>query len=302
MHSDAPKSAYFALALGVLCIGTSAIFVKLAAVPGISSAFYRVFFAGLVLLPLQLAHKKRFLPPKKDLRLIVIGGLALAGDLALWNTAILLTSATAATLLSNNSPLWVGLGTMLIFQERLSTKYWLGLFTALSGMFIIVGGNALQELQFNSGDLLAIAASLMYAAYMLITQKARACTDTLSLNLLTMLIGSIVLLPTALLFKHPLVGFNSQTWLALLSLGLVPQVIGWLAINYAMGYLPAARVSVILLGQPVVTAILGILLLDEALTISLVVGGALVLTGIYLVNQRTQSKPEKAPNAYTQSA
>ena len=300
MQTPETKSAYMALALGVFCIGTSAIFVKIASLPGAVSAFYRVFFAGLALLPLRLSHKKPLFPPRKELRLIGLGGLAFAGDLVLWNTSLLLTSAAAATLLANNSPLWVGLGATLFFREKLSLKYWLGLIISLTGMVVIVGGNAIQELRFNLGDLLAIGASFFYAAYMLITQKARAKTDTLTLNLLTMLACVIILLPINFLFNRSLTGFSIQTWLALVGLGLVPQFIGWLAINYAMGHLPAARVSVTLLGQSVVTAILGIFFLNELLSFADIAGGFLVLFGIYLVNQRTQK--QTSPDAYTKPA
>ena len=300
MDMSESKAAYFALTLGVFCIGTSAIFVKLAAVPGTVSAFYRVFFAGLALLPLRVSQRKQSLPPWKDLRLIALGALAFMGDLVLWNTAILLTSAAVATLLANNSPLWVGLGATLIFHEKLSTKYWLGLVVALAGMATIVGGNAIQELSFNLGNLLAIGTSFLYAAYMLITQKARARIDTLTLNLLMMLAGIVLLLPANFLLAQPLTGFSTQTWLALVGLGLIPQFIGWLAINFAMGHLPAARVSVTLLGQPVVTAILGIFLLNEMLSLADIAGGVLVLIGIYLVNQRTQKQPVR--DAYTKPA
>jgi drug/metabolite transporter (DMT)-like permease len=58
MNREATKAAYLALVLGVFCIGTSAIFVKIASVPGTISAFYRVLFAGLPLLPLRLLQKK----------------------------------------------------------------------------------------------------------------------------------------------------------------------------------------------------------------------------------------------------
>ena len=300
MDRDATKVAYLALALGVFCIGTSAIFVKIASVPGTISAFYRVLFAGLPLLPLRLSQRKLALPSWKDLRLIGLGGIAFVGDLVLWNTAVLLTSAAAATLLANNSPLWVGLGAILIFREKLNWKYWLGLLIALIGMTVIVGGNAIQEFRFNTGDLLAIGASVSYAAYMLITQKARARVDTLTLNLFTMLTCVIILLPIILLLGQPMTGFSTRTWMSLVGLGLVPQFIGWLAINYAMGQLPATQVSVTLLSQSVITAILGILFLQEALSPADILGGLMVLSGIYLVNQRTQSRVRD--DAYAKSA
>ena len=281
--------AYAALAVGVFCIGTSAIFVKLAGVPGVVSAFYRVFIALLALLPLGWVQREQVHLNHRAWGLIALSSLFFTGDLVLWNTSILLTTAATATLLANNAPLWVGLGALLIFRERLPLVYWIGLLVALAGMTVIVGGDALSELRFNLGDLLAIAASFLYAGYMLTTQKARRHFNTLSLNLLTMATCSLILLPLTVLSGTSLAGFSLQVWLALLGLGLVPQFLGWLAINYALGHLPAARVSVTLLGQSAVTAILGVLLLGEALSPAVLVGGTLVLTGIYLVNQRRQA-------------
>lgn len=280
--------AYLALAFGVICIGTSAIFVKIANLPGLVSAFYRVLIAATALLLLYLFRGEKNLPSPSDWGWVVLGSLFFALDLALWNTSILLTSAAVSTLLANNSPIWVGLGTMLIFGEKLSQKYWLGLAVALSGMILIVGGRAVQELRFNSGDLLAIATSFCYAGYMLVTQKARGRMDTVTLNTFTMLICTLLLLPANLLSSQILTGFSLNTWLALIGLGLVPQFAGWLVINYAIGHLPAAHVSVTLLGQVLVTAILGFLLLSESPSPADIIGGVLVLAGIYLVNQRGQ--------------
>jgi drug/metabolite transporter (DMT)-like permease len=277
-------TAYFALAAGVVCIGFSAIFVKFANVPGTVSAFYRVAIAALVLVIWQSARRS----PRyawSDLKLVVLGGLFFSLDLSLWNTGILLTSAANATLLANNAPLWVGLGAMLIFHERLSAKYWLGLGAALIGMAVIVGADAWGSLQFNTGDLLSIATSFVYASYILTTQKARARVDTLTFNSVYMLTAVAVLLVVNLALGCTLTGFSTQTWLALLGLGLVAQLAGWLAINYALGHLHAAHASVSLLGQPVVTAILGVLLLGEGLVLNQVIGGLLVLSGIYLANQ-----------------
>jgi drug/metabolite transporter (DMT)-like permease len=278
--------AYLALAAGILCIGTSAIFVKFAAVPGTVSAFYRLLIASLLVFPFWLSRSRR-LPALPYLRLVVFGGLLFAFDLVLWNSGILLTSAAAATLLANNAPVWVGLGALLLFRERLSGRFWIGLAVSLGGMALIVGGNAWGELRPNLGDLLSIAASFLYAAYLLTTQKARPHVDTLTFTTLTMVTGVLVLLPVNLATGQALTGFSMQTWLGLAGLGLVSQLAGWLAINYALGHLRAAPVSVSLLAQPVVTAILGILLLGEMLTFSQSLGGALVLAGIYLVNQRT---------------
>lgn len=277
--------AYLAVALGVFCIGSSAIFVKIANVEGTVSAFYRLFFAALVVVPFWITRRPAW-PNRQDVLWIVLGGVFFALDLVLWNTGILLTSAATATLLANNAPLWVGLGAMFLFREKLSAKFWIGLFIALSGMTFIVGGNAWQELRLNSGDLMSIAASLFYAAYLLATQKARKKVDTLTFTFLSMVTGVVILFPVSILSDKTLIGFSAKTWLALLGLGLFSQLTGWLAINKALGRLRAAPVSVCLLLQPVVTAILGIIFLGESLQTLDFLGGTLVLVGVFFVNQR----------------
>jgi drug/metabolite transporter (DMT)-like permease len=285
--SSAPSSprwkAYLALSFGVLCIGLSAIFVKIAAAPGLVSAFYRVFFAAIVLVPLWLVRKPQ-LPPPSILRATLLGGVFFAVDLYLWNASLLLTGAGVATLLANNAPLWVGLAAWLFLHERLTTNFWMGLFIALGGMTLIVlGGSGLQFDAHNLGNLMAIGASLFYAAYLLTTQRVRTAMDTVSFMAISVSTSAVLLLTGAFVFQQPLVGFEPQQWLALLALGLISQVGGWLAINYALGHIPATRVSVTLLAQAVVTTLVAVPILGELPTFVQLAGGALVLGGIYWV-------------------
>ncbi len=277
--------AYLSLAVGAVCIGCSAIFVRLAGISGAASAFYRVLIAGIVLVPWWLS-RRRVRPSGRDLLLISAGGVFFGLDLVLWNSSVLLIPAATATLLANNAPVWVGLGTLFLFRQRLSLSFWIGLAVALAGMAMIVGGDAWRQLSLNTGNLLAISASLFYAAYLLMTERVRSRVDTLSFN--TFCVGSNVLLlwVISLLWKVPLTGYSTKTWLALLGLGLISQLAGWLAINYALGHLRAAPVSVGLLAQPVVTTLLAMPVLGEYLNLHQAIGGVLVLTGIYLVNRQ----------------
>jgi drug/metabolite transporter (DMT)-like permease len=274
--------AYLALAFGVLCIGLSAIFVKIAGAPGVVSAFYRVFFAGLILVPLWLLRAPK-LPAPAILRATLWGGAFFAVDLVLWNAALLLTGAGVATLLANNAPLWVGLAAWLFLHERLTANFWIGLSVALGGMVLIVGGGGIQFDAGNLGNLMAIGASIFYAAYLLTTQRVRAAMDTVSFMAISVSTGAALLLIAALVFQQPLMGYAPQQWLALLALGLISQVGGWLSINYALGHIPATRVSVTLLAQAVVTTLVAIPILGEIPTLTQLAGGVLVLGGIYWV-------------------
>jgi drug/metabolite transporter (DMT)-like permease len=98
-----------------------------------------------------------------------------------------------------------------------------------------------------------------------------------------------------LILRVPLAVTDRRTWLALLGLGLVSQLGGYLALTYALGHLPATITSVSLLSQGPLTAVLAALLLGEALSIYQIVGGALVLVGIGLANR--MGKPEQEVNA-----
>ncbi len=282
---DNSTSAYFALAVGVVCIACSAIFVKVAALPGATSAFYRVLFAAAVAVPLWLLQRPSH-PSRNAVLLTFAGGAFFAVELVLWQIALLITSAANATLLVNVAPLWVGIGALIFFREQLSYYFWIGLVVALLGMALVSSGGARQLASFRYGDILAIGGSFFYALYLLVTQRARKEMDTLTFLALSVISSVIVLFATCIILDAPLSGFSGQAWLMLVALGLVSHLGGYLAINYALGHLRATSVSVTLLGQPVITALLSIPFLGEFLSVQQIIGGALVLTGIYFVNRR----------------
>jgi drug/metabolite transporter (DMT)-like permease len=103
---------------------------------------------------------------------------------------------------------------------------------------------------------------------------------------LSSLVASLFLLVYVVLAGLALTGYTPQQYLALAALGLISHVLGWLAINYSLGHMPAPLTAVTLLAQPVITALLAVPLLNEALSIFQIGGGLLVLAGIYIVSRR----------------
>lgn len=280
--------AYLALAAGVVGIAWAAIFVKWAGVPGVASAFWRLLIATAVLLPWQ----GRRLPLRarpRPVALAALAGIFFALDLAFWNSGLLYTSAANATLLANTAPVWVGIGTVVVLRERLSGWFWLGMAIALAGAALILGGDLLHPAagaRLGAGDLLALAAGLFYGSYFLAAGRVRAVLDTPTVMTIATAAGAGTLLIGSLVLHAPLAGYAPASWLALLGLGLISQLGGVQCINYALGHLPAAVVSVTLLAQPVLVALLGVLLLAEPLGPDQVAGGLLVIGGIYLVHRR----------------
>lgn len=280
-----PSFAYIALIFGILCIGFSAIFVKIANVPGSVSSFYRLLFAAMAILPLWIYRGMR-VTQKRDLWLIFVGAAFFAFDLFLWNTAILLTSAATATLLANNAPIWVGLISLIVFKEKLPRKFWIGLLVAILGLNVLIGVEAWRTLTFNKGDLLSLVAGFFYALYLLYTLDSRKRVDTVTFMTFSVLFMLIMLFFTNILIGNPFFGYSNRTWLSLAGLGLIAHFGGWISINYALGHLKGANVSVTLLSQTVVTALLAIPLLGEGLSTNQIGGGMLILAGIYIVNRR----------------
>ena len=290
--------AYAALAGAVVAIAWSAILVRWADIPGSSSAFYRVLVALCVLLPWRIARgapatRADTLPrgadtlPRSAIGLAVAAGLFFALDLAFFNTAVMRTSAATTSLLGSNAPVFVGLGAWLLLGKRPHTLFWAGLAASLCGIVLMIwaGASSSPVRHDLAGDLMAIAAAFTFAGYILAVSKARDAMDTLTLNTIAIAVSTIALLPICLAIGAPLWGYSRETWTALVWLGLVSQVGAYLCIAYALGHLPATVVSIALLAQAPLTALLAAALLHERLTPLQLAGGALVLAGIYVVNR-----------------
>ena len=287
--------AYGALLVAVLGISWSAIFIRWAAVPGPSSAFYRVFIAAVVLMPLSAVALATSQQRRQRLRsggrraatLAVLGGALFGLDLALYNTAVMMTTAAEATLFGNNAPIFVGLGTWMLFRRRPQRTFWIGLALASIGAAVVmIAGPAGEAPQGSTtGALIALTASIFFAAYLLTTEHVRGALDTLSFSTLAITGSLVTLLIVCLAFGVPLGGFSRSTWAALLALGLISQLASYFALVHALGHLPATVTSVGLLAQLPLTALLAVPLLGEPLHASQAAGAALVLAGIYIVNR-----------------
>ena len=298
MTQNKSALSYAALGAGVLALSLSAMFVRWADAPGPVTAFYRIFFSIFLLLPFFLPRARN--NPVIATRSVIfplIAGVFTACDLGLWTSALSYTSASNATLLGNTAPLWVALGTWLILKKRLSREFWRGLGFTLAGAALIMGTDFLLHPRFGVGDLMATFTGFFYGCYFLFTEKSRAHFDSVSHIWFVGIGASITLFIINRALNYPLVGFDSRTWLVFLASAVVSQLIGYMALAYALGHLPASIVAPTMILQPVITTLLAIPLLGEIPTVWQGVGGAVALTGIYIVNRSHQQRLPETPNA-----
>ena len=281
------KKALVEIGFGILLLGTGPMFVKFAKANGAVVAFYRMLFAGLMLtLPVVLGSKKKKTPSKdpKQVKWVVLGGLTLAVNLALWSSALNFTSASAVTLLDNLAPVWIGLFTWLVLRKKQQPLYWMGMGMALIGSILLVGsGQSLINKQQATGTILGIVSGVGYAAYLMITDQARNSVSSLRYTWMVSGIGAAFLFVYCLATGafNELISIQSLVLIFLMSLS--SQVFGWYLVNDAMGKLPVTGSSVALVGQPLVTTVLGVFILQEIPLIIQIGGGIICVIGILVV-------------------
>jgi drug/metabolite transporter (DMT)-like permease len=217
---------------------------------------------------------------------LIAAGLFFALDLGVWHYSILYTSVANSTLLANLAPIFVTLAGWLIWKQKVTRTFLIGMVLAIFGMFVLVGPNFAVGGTRLLGDALGALTGVFYAGYMLAIKFARdANASTARLMAWSTTITAIALLPVALIAPHPFLPSSANGWLVLVGLALITQILGQGLIAYAFAHLPASLSSVSLLIQPVMASLFAWMLFNEAIGPAQFIGGAIVLAGIWLARK-----------------
>lgn len=271
-----------ALAIGIICISIFPILVKLSLTPGLISAFYRMAIASAFLLPYVVITKQFKVTSRKAFWLSVICGVVFGLDVGVWNIAIQQSTATQATLLTNLSPVWVGIGAFLFLKDKPKRNFWVGTVVAIIGMVLLVGFDLFLHFDFNLAFIFGILSGMLYAVYMLTSKSILGELEVLTFMTVSLLSSVVALGVLSYVMGEPFSGFSNSGWLVLVIQGVVCQLMAWLLISFATKHMRATRVSVSLLGQAVLASILAWWLLDEQISLQMVIGGFVLLLGIRL--------------------
>lgn len=283
--------ALLALLIGAVGIGFAPIFVRLSDVGPVSSAFWRMTLSLPLLLLLLRFQPRR---PARSGRpwLLIVCGLFFAADLGLWHWSITLTSVANATLFANLNPVFVALGGFLLFGERFTRLFLLGLVLAMSGAVLLVGGDFAWGGAKSLGDLLGVATAVMYAGYFISAKTLRAGYSAIEVLTLSAVFTALALLPAAILGGEQILPQSLDGWLILVGLALISQIMGQGMIVQALATLPAAFSALALLLQPVVAALLAWRLFDEEPGPMELAGAIAILAGILFARFGTRPAKE----------
>lgn len=292
----APKAAIW---LGVLAMSTAAILIRFSqeGVPSLVIAAYRLTFAALIMVPFGIknARMEIRLLSGKETGLLILSGLLLAVHFASWISSLEFNTVASSVVFVTTTPLWVALFSPLLLHEKLPGRVFLGMAVALLGGTIIgfsdacrlAGGifSCTEAGQFFQGkaflgDLLALIGAWTAAGYLMIGRKLRQKMSLSGYTLLIYGVAALALIFYVLVTRQPLTGYSPTSYLLMVLLAVIPQLMGHSTFNWALKHLSAAYVSIALLAEPVSSTIMAYFLLSETPSVLKLGGAVFILVGI----------------------
>ena len=279
---------------GAVMISFSAVFVKLSNVEPTVSAFYRMFFGGLLLGIIVLVLRKESWVGWRPLGLMFACSGFFALDLIVWHRSINYVGPGLATILANFQVFFLAAFGVIVYKERLTFRFLISVLLGLLGLILIVGPEWSDlGTVYRIGVLFGLMTALAYSFFLLILRELQSRWSTLS-PLFTM---AIISLATALLlasqtgmekasFQIP----DRKTWGCLVAYGVMGQVLGWVLITKGISKVDASRVGLILLLQPSLSFVWDILFFSRPTGLIEILGALLAITAIYSGSIRDQEK------------
>lgn len=277
---------YLALLFGVFSLSTSAIFVRLANAPSAITAFFRLLFATLLLLPFLLTSKENrrqlLSLSKKQWTLGILSGLLLSAHYMLWFESLRHTSVASSTVIVTLQPLFsIAIG-FIFLKERFHKLAIGGCLIAIAGCFLIGWGDFQISSQALFGDLLAFLAAGFISIYFFIGQAIRKELSAVPYSVISYLSSSVFLGCCAIMERSSFTGYPAATWMAFGGLALISTVFGQFIFNWLLKWIPATVISMSILGETIGTCILAYFILNEAISFQQGVGITTILIGLVL--------------------
>ena len=197
-------------------------------------------------------------------------------------------------------PVMVLVIAVVIRLEVLTAWKFAGMMIAFAGVGILTADKAGQGSTGHwVGDLILLASVLVFAIFTILMKEVTNQFDALTLNTLIFALGAIMMLPFC---AHAVVVTNwaalsREAWWGLAFLVVFGSVVSYLLFAYVLTELAASRAAAFNYLQPVIASALGIWVLSERLTSKVLIGGALILAGVYLTER--ERGEEKAPGKST---
>lgn len=265
----------------IICISLSAILVKLSDAPSTIMVMYRMFLACMLLFPMVFKYRKSFTRiTRKEWTAILFAGVFLAGHFGLWFESLNHTTVASSTLILALQPAIALVGGMIFFKENLDIRTVAAMGIAFVGVVIVGGGSLGSGNEALLGNILSFLAVVSVVLYLMIGQRNVKSINHWVYSFLVFLAAGIVVAVFNLIGGIAFIGYSTNDWLVFLMLAIFPTG-AHIIFNLLLNYVNTTTVSMSTLGEPVGASILAIILLQEMLAPVEIIGGVLIIAGIF---------------------
>ncbi|GAK13373.1 DMT family transporter [Geomicrobium sp. JCM 19039] len=276
----------------IICISLSAIFVRLSDAPSTVMVMYRMLLGSMLIIPFVFKERHSFTKISgMDWLRLSFAGLFLAGHFGLWFESLNHTTVASSTLILCLQPAIALIGGLLFFKERIHKSTIVTLSIAFIGVIIVAGGNVNLGPGVMYGNLLSFLSVFSVVLYLLIGQRTVKSVNHWVYSFIVFMFAALFMVGFNLVQNVPFTGYTSHDWLIFLLLAIFPTG-AHLIYNLLLNYVNTTTVSISTLGEPIGASTLAAIFLGEMFTTVELIGGVLIITGIYLF-LRSQSSMYK---------
>ena len=289
-NSNASIKALFA----VLVWGASFVAIKIVLkyVPPITLVWMR-FAVGVVILGAAVGLRHQFsLPKPKDwLYFALLGFVGITFHQWLQSTGLVTSQATTTGWIVASMPIFIAILGWLVLKEKLNWLQTLGIILAAFGVLLVVTHGNLGSLvsgKFGTpGDILILISAPNWAVFTILSRRGLKTYPAALMMFYVLAFGWMF---SSVLFVagrgwESIHNIATDGWIALGFLGILCSGVAYIFWYDALKVLPVAQVGTYLYIEPVVTVIVSFLLLNEKITLAGILGGVVILMGVWLVNQ-----------------
>lgn len=283
------KHPMIMIVIGVIGISLSSIFVKYSSAPSAVTAAYRLLWTVLLMTPVVFGKrevKDELLHiDKKTCMLSSLSGLFLAIHFAVWFESLQHTSVASSTTIVCTEVLWVSLGFCLFMKGKLSRKACVVIAVILTGSMLIAYADSFSGESHLYGDVLALVAAMAVAVYMLLGRVVRESVSTTVYTYMVYVVCTAVLVFTCLVQGNSLFEFGISAVIVGFLLAVFSTIMGHSVFSWCLKFFSPSFVSASKLCEPVVAAIMAGILFGEIPSVLQILGGVLILGGVYFYSQ-----------------
>lgn len=278
--------------VGLLGVSLSSIFVRLADGPSVVTAACRLLWTVLLLTPVALGKKaireEIFQAEKKKIMFCILSGLCLAVHFTTWFESLKHTSVASSTAIVCTEVIWVSIGYCLFMKGKINWKVILCIAVMVGGSMLIAFSDSMAGESHLYGDFLAVLGAISVAGYTLIGKEMRKSMTTTAYTYIVYAVCALSLVLTTLFQGYGVADFSLRTIGAGFFLGVVSTILGHSVFSWCLKYFTPSFVASVRLLEPVIASIVAIFLFREIPVLMQILGGLIVLGGVFVYSKYEQ--------------